>query len=190
MKMKKIYYQNYKFMKYETLKLKALENHSSKVLLATKVDETNLFLKKALVVIFKYHLKNKKILLAGMNSEIHNKYIDKLKKTRHVFIPEYKTDERFFTRSIEKNMVMNAKKAPLLKNSISLIIILNPKVQPLLVRKAAKLKIPLILFTTESGTIEHHCYKIPSEPIRFEKIRKNFFSLFFNTMTKSNLNEK
>jgi hypothetical protein len=177
-------------MKYEMLKLKTLENHSSKVLLATKVDETNLFLRKALVVIFKYHLKNKKILLAGMNSEIHNKYVDKLKKTRHVFIPEYKTDESFFTRSIEKNIVMNAKKAPLLKNSISLIVILNPKVQPLLVRKAVNLKIPLIIFTIESGTIGHNCYKIPLEPIYFEKTRKNFFSLFFNTITKIDWNEK
>ena len=54
-----------------------------------KIEDINIRLKKALHVIYNYHINNKRILFIGIPMHIAPKLKKLLKNTKHLFIPEY-----------------------------------------------------------------------------------------------------
>ena len=193
MKLKKLCNLKSNFIKFELIKLKILQKYSDKFTLKKKIEELEIFLKKALMIIFHFNKKRKRILFIGIPQKIQNQYKHKLKKTKHSFLPEsYSTTDLLTNKFITlKNLKDNnrshvfdetkiklAKNRFLLKKAFDLIVIVNPISQLFLIKKeASKLQIPLIILTKEdSGVTESGFYLIPGE-LSDAKNLKNFFYL-------------
>lgn len=150
MKLKKLSNLKYKLIKLELIKFKFMK---------TDIQQ----LKKALLVIFQYHVNNKKILFLGENSH---------KKTKHLFLPEFYwikgllTNKVTLFKYIKKRVNLfrpnKVKNYFLLKKKPDLIVLLNIKLQPLVEMEANKLKIPVIVLSTEkkkSDSLLHSIFK-------------------------------
>lgn len=155
MKLKKLSYLKYKLIKIEFFKSKLYR----KSLQSFDLAET--YLKKAISIIFQYHMKNKKILFVGVNKKIQNKYKHVLKKTKHLFLPEKYwikglltnkvTVFKYIKKSFSSTKIKNYF---LLKKSPNLIVIFNKQSQASIIKEAIKLKIPVIVLNSEKSQLE------------------------------------
>ena len=69
MKVKKLNNLNYKLIKFEIIKSKIVSNYFSKFQFKENLNKIEIYFKKALSLIFQYHINNKKILFIGIPKE-------------------------------------------------------------------------------------------------------------------------
>lgn len=188
--------KKYNFIKFELIKLKILQRYSDKFTLKSKIKELAVLLKKSLVIMSGYHQKRKKILFIGIPQKIQSFYKHKLKRTKHTFLPEsYSTTDlltnKFITlkdlkdsnssHRFHETQIKLAKNQFLLKKQFDLIVVINSTVLlPLIKKEASKLKIPIIILTSEETCMtEQYSYLIPGElPYDDDKLRHYFFPFF------------
>jgi ribosomal protein S2 len=86
MKIKKIEHNNYKLLKLKLIKSKILKkDHLIKNLTIESIESR---FKKALKIIYSYHINDKKILFVGNSININKEIVKLLRNTRHIFIPK------------------------------------------------------------------------------------------------------
>ena len=92
MKIKKIKSFKYKLLKLQLIKSKVYkkkikkQNYDNSVNIV--IEQIELHLKKALQIIYEFHLNNKRIFFIGIPLNFQNNFSKILKKTKHLSIPE------------------------------------------------------------------------------------------------------
>jgi ribosomal protein S2 len=157
------------------LKLKLLKNY----IYINKTIEILPRLKKALNVIFKYHINNKRILFIGNSNQ---KLITALTQTKHIFIPQsiwvegiLTNSESFFKQFLEKSNKTSRQKFNAfeqLNKTIDLIVIINEHFSNKIIDEANKAQIPTIVCNCELEMFNTKpCFKIPNND---KKLTNNF----------------
>lgn len=141
------------------IKLKLAEIRTQNFYLNSK-DLTDLTskLKRALKVIYKYHINRKKIMFIGVSEKVNQSFKKLLNKSKHVFLPD-----SFWNYGILTNTVVsysNLKKKPKLfkgyffklKNfkNINLVVILESSYQEVILNECYKKRLPVISFNNTS----------------------------------------
>lgn len=149
-------------------------------------------LKKGLHIVYKYHIKNKKILfISNKNLNIIKTKIKKLLKlTKHVFINEYmwfnnkifNTQHSIsnFSQKILQNNILN------FKTKNNLILMLNNQINKNIINENYKFKIPIVSLKNSLNIFNFKLsYKIPGN-FFFEnkKIKNNFFFILLKVILK------
>nr|YP_009115286.1 ribosomal protein S2 [Berkeleya fennica]AJA05807.1 ribosomal protein S2 [Berkeleya fennica] len=193
---KKIKYQN-KVLKLKLLKTKIYEkNHHLK---SITIEDIEYRLKKALHIIYKYHLNDKKILFVGSELKTSNKIKLLIKNTKHALIPKIAWMNGIITnpsssfKYLDKNKkTVNSKLSEILfqiKKKSDLIVILDSSPNINALNESYSAKIPTIFLNSNLNILDNKTsYKIPGT-FKFtdKKIRNNlFYSILANTLQKAN----
>lgn len=190
MKLKKITHFKHKLIKLELIKSKISQNN----IFSNRLEDVEVYLKKALSIIFQYHLNNKKILFVGISKPIQNKHKKTLRKTKHLFLPEsywikgLLTNKVTVFKYIKKRVNLftsnKVKNYFLLKNKPNLIVLFNAETQIAVLKEAVKLKIPVIALTCDMPYNRNISYQLPVRYLRTNIKNSNFFSSLLNSMFK------
>lgn len=190
MKIKILNNSKYKLIKLEFIKSKTFKNYLQKFNFKNNLCQFEFYLKRALLIIFKYHLnKNSKIIFIGIPKKIQKT----LKKTKHILLPESYLNNKLTMNNLTmlkylKNYVNLFIKNNLRKQSKKnlpeyLFVIFSSKTELNIIENTTKLKIPIITFNLEILLNSKHYYKIPGN-FDFFKKNNNFFSLLLNSIFK------
>lgn len=173
MKLKKLKI-NQKFLELFLLKLRIYDQYNKhlKSISTNDVNQTLVYFKKALKILFKFHTKNKKILFVGLKSSILKKIN---KETIHMAMPSrVKLQNTLFNKTKFKN---NSKFSLLkLKKNPKLVIIFD-KIDHYVsfVNEVYNAKIPIITFGKSFSLKENILlYNVPATP-EFLVHNKNLF---------------
>jgi ribosomal protein S2 len=190
------------------MKINKLPNYKNK-LIGLKLIQTKIYkknsknsikisdiiprIKKAIFLIYKYHINNKRILFVGTPVNFNKKLKISLKNTKHVFIPEsiwvngILTNKESCFKNLTKNRNSNENRIleillPLRKKS-DLIVILDSSSNQNVLNEAYATEIPTITLNHNLDiTDERSEYKIPGNFVfTKKKIRDNFFFSILNT---------
>lgn len=197
MKIKRITKQQNKLVKLKLLNKKVYEKkyHLNNI----NIEDIEYRLKKALHVIYKYHLNNKRILFIGSSLYTDDKLKSLLKNTKHILVPEVVwmngiiTNQPSSFRYLSKNKkTISSKTSEILfqlKKKIDLIVILNKLLNTAALKEGYIARIPVISLNSELNILnQKSSYKIPGT-FKFtkKKMRDNFFySLLTTTLNKAN----
>jgi ribosomal protein S2 len=200
MKINKIKSYNYKLLKLKLIKTKVYKkNHNN----FTKIEDVSNRLKKALHIIYKYHINNKKILFIGTPVDIDIKFQKLLKNTKHVLIPEsfwingLITNQTSCFKYLSKNKeVIDKKMSEILfkiKNKSDLIVILDTLSNSTALTEGHLTRIPVISLNCNINISEiKSSYKVTGNfKFKKKKIRDFFFySILTAIIKKANKNLK
>jgi ribosomal protein S2 len=193
MKINKIKFYNFKLTKLKLIKEKIYKKNKIKF---TKIEDININLKKALHIIYQYHINNKKIVFIVTSINIDLSFKKLFKKTRHIIIPSPLWMSGFITNKLScfkylsKNKKLINNKIPELlfkmKNKIDLIVILDNSKKTLVLNESYVSRIPVISLNYNIKiTNEKSSYKIPGNfQSRKKKNGHHFFYYIFTTMIK------
>jgi hypothetical protein len=200
MKIKKIQSKNYKLLKFNLIKSKILKkNHYKK---SIKLEEIEIRLKKALNIIYLYHINNKRILFVGNPLNINKEISQALKSTKHIFIPKsfwisgIITNQNSSFNSIfkkEGNINKISQIVLKLKNKSNLVVIIDKNFEEKALYESYSSRLPIISLNSDLNPFDQKSsYKIPGN-FTFSKnnFKNNFFySLLLSTLKKSNIVKK
>jgi len=132
------------------------------------------FIKKSLIIIYRYHYYNKKILFIGFPCLKNKKYTLLFNQTKHDFIPHncwlnnflinYDQTIRLLRKELSLNKQLNIK---VLNNLLNvkqipdLIVLYNQVKEMKILQEIFSVKIPFISFINSSGNSSLVDYKIP-----------------------------
>lgn len=200
MKIKKIENNKYKLLKLKILQSKIIKkNHIINNITLETIESR---LKKALQLIYLYHVNNKKILFVGNPLNINKEIIKILKNTNHVFIPKSAWIAGFLTNNkasfkllLKKNSNLNliSQRLVQLKNKSDLIVIMDQKLDQIALEESYSSKIPVISLNNNLNIFDFKSnYKVPGNFIFSKnKLKNNFFySILISTLKKSILIKK
>ena len=200
MKLKNINQFNYKLIKLEIIKSKIISNYLNKFQFETNLTQFEIYLKKAFLIIFQYHINNKKILFIGIPKEISANYIKNLKKTNHIFLPESYWIKGLLTNKltifksiknsleiIKQNKLDRIKNYFLLKHKPNLIVLFNTKSPKPILMETVKLKIPVIIFNPNLLTNSTTLYQIKGNYNYIIKKKQNFLLLLIESILKQKI---
>lgn len=148
------------------------------------VDQIKYQLKKALKIIYKFHMNDKKILFIGKPDE---RILTQLKTSKHMWFNQSNKTEGFIT-----NDSFNLRKKEN-KNKYNLIVILNSDNNENIIKEGYSAKIPTIQINTQLNIFDYKCdYKIPES---FKFANKNsentsFYSMLQATLKRANYFKK
>lgn len=138
------------------------------------LKQTKNFIKKSLIIIYKYHYLNKKILFVGFPNLKNKKYNLLFNQTNHYYIPQncwlnnflinYKQTIRLLKKELFLKKTLNNKvlnKIFNVKQIPDLIVLYNQTKEIKLLQEILKVKIPFISFVNSSGNSSQLNYKIP-----------------------------
>lgn len=175
---------NYKLLKLKIIKSKIYKTQKKQNI---KIEEILNRLKKALNIIYKFHVNNKRILFVGTPITLSSNLKYLTKKTKHLFIPEavwlngLLTNKESCFNFVTKNQNDIGKKISeilfqMQKNS-DLIVILNEPNNIEALKESNKAKIPVISLNSELNSIANEdSYSVPGNfQFTRKKIRENFF---------------
>lgn len=198
---------NYKLIKLEYLESKLFQKNTQTFNIENNLDQFELHLKKALSVIFQYHLNNKKIYFVGIPTKVQMKYSKTLKKTKHLFLPKFYWVKGLLTNTITvfkylKKKIDNVNRSGVeterfkkyfsVKEKPDLIVIFITDLDHNITEEASGLKIPVIALQLDAYYNDKILYKIPGNfQITKRKNTNFFFSLLYTILrNKNNLNVK
>lgn len=127
-------------------------NFSIKNLFVVETD-----IKKKLLIIFKYHKNNKKIMFVGMSNENFEK------KSNHLFLPSYYwvngllSNKTVAFKYIKTRLISSASNN--LKNYVSLkikpdlIVLFNTDYEEIIIKEAVDLKVPVLILSEKNSNI-------------------------------------
>lgn len=144
--------------------------------------------KKGLYIIYKFHIKNKKILfIINKNFDIIKTKITKLfKLTKHKLMTEYMWfnnrmyNIHYYNTNFLQNNILN------FKTNNNLIIMLNNQINKNIINENYKFKIPIVSLTESLNIFNYKLnYKIPGN-FFFDnkKIKNNFFLTLLKVIVK------
>jgi len=172
MKIKKIKKNNYNLINYNLIKFRLyLSLHknflyylNSKYIKGFRNEfcifellKTKNFIKKSLLIIYKFHFLNKKILFVGFPDTKNKKYFKLFYQTKHFFIPQnIWTNNILFSNNLKKDTNIY-----MLKTVPDLIVLYNQRKETKAFQDIQRLKIPFITFIESSDKSDQLNYKIP-----------------------------
>lgn len=200
MKIKNIQNYSYKLLKLKLIKSKILKKyHFEKNLIIESIESR---LKKALQIIYLYHINNKKILFVGNPLNINKEIIKILKNTNHIFIPKSawiagiitntKSSFKFLFKK-NNNLTKISQQVLKLKKKSNLVVIMNNKLDNIALEESYSSNIPVISLNSDLNPFDtKSSYKIPGDFIFSKnKLKNNFFySILLATLKKSNFVKK
>jgi ribosomal protein S2 len=186
--------------KYKLLKLNLIQSKIFKTPHLTNkisVDDIEIRLKKALKLIFFYHVNNKKILFVGNPLNINKEISKLLKKTKHIFLPSdawifgvitnifYSSSSYFLEKETKKVNILYQKISKIKKKS-DLVVIINENTELQAFKESYTARLPIITLNSNLNPFEDKSsYKIPGNFIRSKsKTKNNFFYLILLTTLK------
>lgn len=195
MKLNKINLYKNKILKLKLIQTKIYKKNDHNFI---KIEDIYSRLKKALHIIYDYHINNKRIVFIGTPINISYKFKKLLKKTKHILIPEsiwisglFTNQETCFKHLTENPKSTNNKTSKILfqlEKKIDLIVILDFNSNKAAINEAYLTRIPLIFLNWDFKTSNNNLiYKIPGN-FKFtkKKIRDMFFySILGATLKKS-----
>lgn len=182
MKIKKIKKSQYTLLKLNLIKnqvyKKNIKKNNHDDVINVKTEHVSLHLKKALQIIYKYHINRKKILFIGVPQNFQKKISKIIKKTKHAAIPQSiwingLLSNRFAIfrhlylkrrKNIEKKSRLRNKTIHLLISVMKqpdLIVIFNKDLEKNALNETYRLKIPIITLDSNLYFDSKPSYKIP-----------------------------
>jgi len=187
MKLNKINLYKNKILKLKLIQTKIYKKNYNHFI---KIEDISSRLKKALHIIYNYHINNKKIVFIGTPLNISYKFKKLLNKTEHILIPESMWISGLFTNNKISKILFQ------LEKKIDLIVLLDFNSNKKAINEIYLTKIPLIFLNCDFKTLNNNLiYKIPGN-FKFtkKKIRDIFFYLIlgatFKKSLKNTLNKK
>lgn len=190
-------------LKHKTYEQSLIKNNNMGLVTDSSLNETIFNLKKALQIIFQYHIKNKRILFVGVPTKLESK-INKI--TNHVAIPQDLNVQGLISNRSNKNLI-SVKQADkqksakfksllpkLLKTPDLVVVVAHDKVEAIY-KACAVAKLPVINFKTEDlskETWSTYSYDLQlSHKNSSLTTDKNLFSIGLNFLFKfSNIQNK
>jgi ribosomal protein S2 len=197
MKIKKIQRnKRYKLLKFNLIHSKIIKKNHLKIKISADDIETRL--KKALKLIFFYHVSNKKILFVGNPLNINKEISKLLNKTKHIFIPndawtfgmitnviDFSFPSYFFKKE-KKNLNILCHKIAKIKKKSDLVVIIDENNEVQALKESYSTRLPVITLNSNLNPFEDKpSYKIPGNFICSKsKTKNNFFYLILLTTLK------
>lgn len=198
MKINKVTSYTSKLVKLKLIKTKIYKKNDHNFI---KIEDIVSRLKKALHVIYKYHIQNKRILFIGTPLYFDEKLKNLIKNTKHLYIPEsvwmngILTNQQSCFKYLFKNQKsINRKISTILfktKKKSDLIVIFNSLDNPNALNEGYLTRTPVISLNLDKLDVKSS-YKVPGN-FKFinKKIRNNFFySILSATLKKAQTNFK
>lgn len=182
MKIRKIQKFQYTLLKLNLIKSqvyrKKIQKNNHDDVLNIKTELIELHLKRALQVIYKYHMNHKKILFIGIPQNLQKKFSKILKNTKHVAIPQsiwingILSNRYAIFRYLYLKRRKNIKKKNWLQNKIiyflisvikqpDLIVIFNQNLEKNALNETYKLKLPIVTLDNNLYFNTKSSYKVP-----------------------------
>jgi ribosomal protein S2 len=175
MKIRKIKKFQYTLLKLNLIKSqvykKKIQKNDHDDVLNLKTEFIELHLKRALQVIYKYHMSHKKILFIGIPQNFQKKFSKILKTTKHVAISQSIWINGILSNRYSKRR-KNIKKKNWLQNKIiyflisvikqpDLIVIFNQNLEKNALNETYKLKLPIVTLDNNLYFNTKPSYKVP-----------------------------
>lgn len=197
MKIDKINLHKNKILKLRLIQTKIYKKNYNNFI---KIEDISSRLKKALQIIYHYHINSKRIVFIGTPINISHKFKQLIKKTKHILIPEsiwvsgLLTNQQTCFKHLTKNSKFTNKKISKtlfqLEKKIDLIVVLDFNSNKEAITESYLTQIPLIFLNCNliKQLNNNTIYKIPGN-FRFtkKKIRDLFFYSILGTTLKKNL---
>ena len=189
MKLKNIRIKKYKLLrlylaKYEVYKISRLVLDNYEHIL----DRLELSFKKVLLIIYHYHIFNKKILFVGFPHSTEPKMLQVLSKSNHIFLPRSVWENgllgnKGFISKKSLNSTYLKKKLEFKENPHLIVIFTDEKLFNL-VSEARKLSIPIIYFGSLTQEFDGISYRVEGNFVK-KKIKNFFQFLIYSILKKS-----
>lgn len=194
MKVEKIETKKHKLLKLNLLKSKILKkDHYYKGL---TLENLEVRVKKALYIVWRYHIRNKRILFVGNPKNINAKLIKLFKKTKHIVTPmrawiagvitNRKSPSEYLSEE-NKNKVV--RQLANLRKEINLIVIVDEKLDQIAVNESYNSRIPTITFNSNLEVFENKIdYKVPGNFLEVKNSINNslLYSILIAVLGKAN----
>jgi ribosomal protein S2 len=200
MKIKKIEHNNYKLLKLKLIKSKILKkDHLIKNLTIESIESR---FKKALKIIYSYHINDKKILFVGNSININKEIVKLLRNTRHIFIPKSAWIAGIITNINPSFKFLLKKSVDLtkisqrvlqLKKKSDLVVIMDQNLDLIALEESYSSKLPTITLNSDLNPLNtKSSYKVPGNFVFSKnKLKNNFFySILLSTLKKSSIQKK
>lgn len=187
MKLKQIRIKKYKLLRFYLAKYEAYIKDCSSFVASDKIlDRLELSFKKALFIIYQYHIYNKLILFVGVPYSSDKRFLKVLKSSNHVFLPK-----SIWKKGLIGNKVSLVKKSKDffflkriadLKDNPHLIVLFNEDKSNNLILEASRLCIPIVCFGDIEDDFEGKLYLVKGRFIKNKM--KNFFQFLIYSILK------
>lgn len=183
-------------LKHRTYEQSSVKNNNMNLVTDLSLNETIFNLKKALQIIFQYHIKNKRIIFIGVPTKLESKIN---RATNHVAIPQDLNIQGLISNRSNKN-VMSAKQTnkqktikfksllPKLSKKPDLVVVVAHEKTEAIYKECAVAKLPIINFKTENFSKEtwsSYSYDLQLNHKNSTSITdKNLFSIGLNFLFK------
>lgn len=190
----------YKLLKLKLIKSKILKKkHYVK---AITLENIEFRIKKALYIIYLYHINNKRILFVGNPLKINEELSDTLNKTKHIFIPksawmagvitnQYSSFSSQFKHEPQINKM--TEKLLQLKKKSDLVVIVDQTLETKALEESYISKIPSISLNSDINIFDgKSSYKVPGNLVtsKHEINSSLFYSLLMATLKKARKTKK
>jgi len=187
MKLKKIKIKKYKLMRMYLTKYEAYIKDSSFMFVSDNVlDRLEIGFKKALFIIYQYHIYSKRILFIGLPYSRDKKILRVFLNSNHIFIPRSVWQQGLIGN---KNSVSQKLKKKIyfqkfleVKENPHLVVIFNEDNLSNMVSEILKLSIPIVYFGNSIKGFEGISYFIKGNFVK--KKMKNFFHFLIYSILK------
>ena len=191
--------------KHKLLKLKLIKSKILKkrhFLNDITLENIELKIKKALYLIYLYHLNNKRILFVGNPLNINKELTKFFSTTKHIFIPKSSWITGVITNQYssfkfpfkqESQITKISKRLLQIKKRGDLIVIIDQQTEMQALNESYIAKLPVILLNSDLNSFDEKSnYKIPTNLVSAKnKINNNlFYSLLLTTLKKAQLIKK
>jgi ribosomal protein S2 len=190
---------NTKKIKNKLIKLKLIETkiYNNKHNTSLKISDITIRLKKALNIIYQYHIQNKKILFVGTSNEFNKNFKKILKNTKHILLPKSiwmngiltNTNSSYKYLFKNQNVINNKfhKTITQLNKKINLIVILDSYYKNNILNEGYLANIPIIFLGNDLNTTNNFksVYNVPGN-FNFlkKKIRVHFLYIILISLLK------
>jgi ribosomal protein S2 len=164
-----------------------------------RLEDIEYRLKKALYIIYSYHIHNKQIMFVGNPLQINKEIKEILQHSKHIFIPKDEwisgviTNQhksfKFLLKKQKNNSIHISKRLLELKKKSDLIVIIDEEINIKALTESYIAKVPVISLNSVLNTFnKKSTYKIPGNFIISKNtITKNvFYSILLATLSRSN----
>jgi ribosomal protein S2 len=190
----------YKLLKFNLIKSKLLKKKH--YLKAITLEDIEFRIKKALYIIYLYHINNKRILFVGNPLNINRELLKLFNKTKHIFIPksawiagvitnQYSSFKSNFKQESQLNKI--SKQLLELKKKSDLVVIIDQLLETKALEESYTAKLPIISLNNDLDIFDDKSnYKVPGNFVSSKsKINNNlFYSILITTMKKSHIIKK
>ncbi len=197
MKIKNIIQYKNKLLKLKLIKTKIYKKKDH--LTNTRIEDIEYRLKKALHVIYKYHINNKRILFIGVPVHTDKETKNLINSTKHTFIPESAWVNGIITNKVScfkylsENPKATANKSSKLllklRNKSDLVVVFDKVADKDALNESYLARIPVISLNCDLNLLNNKStYKIPGNfNFTKKKVRNDFFfSILKATFKKAN----